>query len=301
MRPSFQSTPPQNESGPITSAGPSPLPGCSARPRATSAPDAVIAPHLPLHGGADALLEAAERDLDADVARARSTPTSRSTSSPARAPRARAASRTCRCRSRTSRRRRAAAAPRPVRPGSRACRARCSRRRGTRTRSPSSAAAIRASSSCEACGVPTQTAWSGAPGPAAPSASRVARSRARVDDDRAARRAALQRRLERRRLRRRADRVEQRDRAARGRRRADRLQAVLVRARRQADDDGDLLARLAADDQAEHRLQHVAREQLRRQAADVDHDPRATVLASRCSPASGTRPVIAAEMSMKSP
>src|SRR3954452_12635441 len=69
IRPSLQSTPPQNDTGPITRAVPAPSPGCSARPRATSAPDTVIPPHLPPDGGADALLETAERDLDADVAR----------------------------------------------------------------------------------------------------------------------------------------------------------------------------------------------------------------------------------------
>src|SRR5262249_27745597 len=64
---SLQSTPPQNDTGPITSAVPAPSPRWSARPRATSAPDTVIAPHLPLYRRADALLEAAERHRDADV------------------------------------------------------------------------------------------------------------------------------------------------------------------------------------------------------------------------------------------
>ena len=112
---------------------------------------------------------------------------------------------------------------------------------------------MRASSASEACGVPTQTASSGAPTGAAPTPSRTARSRAastttvRSGSPPCSAASSVG-----------ASGVtptawKSATAPRRGGGRADRLEAILVGVGRQADDDGDLLARLGADDEAEQR------------------------------------------------
>src|SRR5690349_19280534 len=66
--PSSARTPPQNETGSVTNASPAPRPGASPWPRASSGPEAIVPHDRARDRRAGALLEAAERDVDAEVA-----------------------------------------------------------------------------------------------------------------------------------------------------------------------------------------------------------------------------------------
>ena len=81
---------------------------------------------------------------------------------------------------------------------------------------------------------------------------------------------------------------------------ADGLEPVLVHAGGQAVHHRDQPAAPGADQVAEQRVQEVLAEQAVRQGPDVE-DQLAPAPPVRCRPALGTRPVMAAQMSMKSP